>query len=285
MSDFLFILGQYLLPQHLLSRLVGRLAESRWPAFKNRFIHWFIGRYQVDLSEAVIHEPGEFACFNDFFTRALQADARPLAADPYCVLSPADGVISQVGAIDCGRILQAKGHDYSITALLGGDAARAEPFHSGSFATVYLSPKDYHRVHMPLAGRLQETIYVPGKLFSVNTLTSSRVSGLFARNERLVCLFATEHGPLALILVGAMIVAGIDTVWGGQVCPNQHGLQHTDFSNHVPVIQLARGEEMGRFKLGSTVIALFGPGMLSWAQTLGAGSPVHMGEALGRLLN
>lgn len=283
MSDFLFILSQYLLPQHLLSRLVGRLAESRWPAFKNRFIHWFIGRYQVDLSEAAIQEPTAFACFNDFFTRALQEDARPLAADPCGVLSPADGVISQLGEIDCGRILQAKGHDYGITELLGGDAARAEPFHSGSFITVYLSPRDYHRVHMPLAGQLQESIYVPGSLFSVNALTSARVSGLFARNERLVCLFNTQQGPLALILVGAMIVAGIDTVWGGQVCPNRHGLQHTDFSRHSPSVQLARGEEMGRFKLGSTVIALFGPGMVNWAQTLQAGTPVRMGEALGQL--
>ena len=284
MKDSLFILLQHLLPQHLLSRLVGRLAECRTPWVKNLFINWFRKRYQVDMSQALQPDPEAYEHFNAFFTRALKPDARPLDNTPGAILSPADGAISQLGPIEQGRIFQAKGRSYSLNTLLGGDAARAQPFINGQFATIYLSPRDYHRVHMPIAGTLRESIYIPGDLYSVNQVTAAGVDNLFARNERLVAIFDTELGPMAMVLVGAMIVAGIETVWNGQVAPLPRQPLVLDAAPGQTPVQLAAGEEMGRFKLGSTVILLFGPEVMGWAEQLAAGDAVVMGRSIGQAL-
>lgn len=279
----LFIALQYLLPQHFLSRVVAKFAESA--RFKKIFIKTFIRRYKVDLSEALVQDPNEFENFNAFFTRELRAGARPLASETGAIVCPADGAISQLGTITGGKLLQAKGRYYTAADLLGGDAEMANHFQEGNFATIYLSPRDYHRVHMPLAGVLRKTIYVPGDLFSVNQVTADSVTNLFARNERLVCLFHTEAGPMALILVGAMIVAGIDTVWSGQVCPASGSatIRTVDYSGHSPPIELATGAEMGRFRLGSTAIVLFGHGCINLESSLEANSSVSMGQLLGQI--
>jgi len=281
MKDRLFILSQYLLPHHLLSRLIGCIAECRANWLKNPLITWFVKQYQVDMSQAQVEDPTAYENFNAFFTRALKDGARPLDETAGAVLCPADGAVSQLGAIEHGRLFQAKGHSFSAVELLGGDSERAAPFMGGEFATIYLSPKDYHRVHMPLAGTLKEMVYVPGRLFSVNQTTAENVPELFARNERLVCLFDTERGPMAVVLVGAMIVAAIETVWAGQVAPPARALKTTryDAAARGP-IELAKGAELGRFKLGSTAIVLFGPGQVKWAEHLVAGSAVRMGERL-----
>jgi phosphatidylserine decarboxylase len=284
MKDSLFILMQYLLPQHLLSRLAGKLAGCEHPAVKTRFIRWFIRRYKVDMSQAQESDPAAYASFNAFFTRALRADARPVHGDETSVISPADGVVSQLGPIRNGLLLQAKGRRFSLRALLGGDAALAAEFDEGSFATIYLAPRDYHRVHMPLPGVLREMTYVPGKLFSVNQLTAERVDHLFARNERLVCIFDTDCGPMALILVGAMIVGSIDTVWAGQVCPAPPRLRKTDYRLQHPAVEIARAGEMGRFKLGSTVIAVFAENRVELNWKLRAGKTISMGEVLGTVI-
>ncbi len=284
LSKRIFIFLQYLLPHHALSRLIGCLANCQRPGIKNPLIRGFIKRYRVDMSLAVRQQPEDYLHFNDFFTRSLVEGARPVDDSNEGIVCPADGAISQLGEIRHGRIFQAKGHDFSLVELLGGDSERAQPFQDGQFATVYLSPRDYHRVHMPLAGTLREMIYVPGKLFSVNQTTAENVSGLFSRNERVVCIFDTEAGPMALVLVGAMIVASIETVWAGEVAPARRRLQtfNYDASASKP-ISLAKGEEMGRFKLGSTAIVLFGPQVASWRDGLCAGSPVLMGENMGQL--
>jgi phosphatidylserine decarboxylase len=276
----LFVLLQHLLPQHLLSRLVGRLAECRTPWIKNRLIDGFRRYYDVDMSEALQPDPAAYPHFNAFFTRALKADARPLDTTPGAVLSPVDGTISQRGTLQYGRIFQAKGRGYALTTLLGGDSQRADPFIDGEFATLYLSPRDYHRVHMPLTGTLRETVYIPGDLYSVNATTTAGVENLFARNERLVAIFDTALGPMAMVLVGAMIVAGIETVWRGQVAPLPRQPLLLDRFDATPP-RLEQGAEMGRFKLGSTVILLFPKGSLQWLEGLSAGSLVRMGERLG----
>jgi phosphatidylserine decarboxylase len=261
---------------------VGRLAECRTPWVKNLFINWFRQRYQVDMSQALQPDPEAYEHFNAFFTRALKPDARPLDNTPGAILSPADGAISQLGPIEQGRIFQAKGRSYSLNTLLGGDAARAQQFINGQFATIYLSPRDYHRVHMPIAGTLRESIYIPGDLYSVNQVTAAGVDNLFARNERLVAIFDTELGPMAMVLVGAMIVAGIETVWNGQVAPLPRQPLVLDAAPGQKQVQLAAGEEMGRFKLGSTVILLFGPEVMGWAEQLAAGDAVVMGRSIGQ---
>ncbi|MGH8436892.1 MAG: archaetidylserine decarboxylase [Pseudomonas sp.] len=282
MKQRLFILSQYLLPHHLLSRLISCAAECRATWLKNRLITWFVQHYQVNMSEALVEEPTAYEHFNAFFTRALKDGARPLDETPGAILCPADGAISQLGQIELGRLFQAKGHSFSTLELLGGDAERAAPFMGGEFATIYLSPKDYHRVHMPLTGSLKEMVYVPGRLFSVNQTTAENVPELFARNERLVCLFDTERGPMAVVLVGAMIVAAIETVWAGQVTPPKRELRTTryDAAARGPVA-LEKGAELGRFKLGSTAVVLFGPNQVKWAEELVAGSAVRMGQRMG----
>ena len=279
----LFIFFQYLLPHHLLSRGVGILAQNH--LLRKLFIRTFIKRYKVDLSQAKIQDVEKFENFNAFFTRELQADARPLPTAQGAIVCPADGAVSQLGDIADGNLLQAKGKHYSCQSLLAGDAQMAALFQSGKFATIYLSPSDYHRVHMPMAGILKKTIYVPGKLFSVNQTTAESVPNLFARNERLVCLFTTAAGPMAVILVGAMIVAGIDTVWAGEVCPiaGKRDIQITDYSNQIPAVQLPLGGELGRFRLGSTAIVLFQHGAMKFESSLEATSSVAMGQLLGQV--
>ena len=279
----LFVILQKLVPQHLLSRVVGRVAESG--SLKKPFIRWFVTRYSVDMSDAQEQDPLAYENFNAFFTRALKAGARPLAEginDALPVLCPADGAISQLGEITEHGLLQAKGRYYTVADLLASDHDAAD-FDGGSFATVYLSPKDYHRVHMPVAGKLTKMSYVPGDLYSVNQQTAEGVPNLFARIERLVCLFDTELGPMAIVLVGAMIVAGIETVWAGRVCPgrDRHEVQITQYDATVPAIELAAGAEIGRFYLGSTAIVLFGHAAVELNGKLAAESPVRMGQLLG----
>ena len=282
MKTFCFIALQYLLPQHGLSRLAGFLAETKITWIKQHFINWFIQRYDVDMSIAAEPDASTYQNFNDFFTRPLADGQRPITDETNAIACPADGGISQIGSIHNGHIFQAKGQEYSLLELVGGDIDMAKQFVDGSFATVYLSPKDYHRVHMPLDGTLKTMIHVPGDLFSVNETTANNVPRLFARNERVVALFETAHGPMAVILVGAMIVASIETVWAGLVTPKKKHIQTTHY-NHTDEIHLKKGEEMGRFKLGSTAIVLFGKEAATWNDTLEANSAVMMGEKMGQI--
>ncbi|MGO5000620.1 archaetidylserine decarboxylase [Oceanisphaera sp. W20_SRM_FM3] len=283
MTDHLKILLQYLMPKHLVSRLVGRLAAKEGGKLTQWLITRFISQYQVNMSEALHEDPAHYASFNDFFTRELKADARPLVEGKQVLAMPVDGAISQLAPIQQGRIIQAKGHDYSARTLLGGDKDLAAPFMGGDFATIYLAPKDYHRIHMPLDGVLKTMIYVPGELFSVNPLTASRVPELFARNERVVCLFDTAAGPMALVLVGATIVASIETVWAGTVTPPAgKRIQRWDYAPETAP-RLAKGDEMGRFKLGSTVVCLFAPEQVNLAEHLVPGTVTVMGTEFGTL--
>lgn len=281
MFERLFVLGQHLTPHQGISRIAGLLAENRSPAFKNAFIRWFVDRYGVDLSEAEFQRPEDYACFNDFFTRALKPGARPLAGDSRSLTCPVDGTVSQMGRIEGSRIFQAKGHSYGLEELLGGRDDLAGPFRDGAFATIYLAPRDYHRIHMPFTGALTETLYVPGRLFSVNPVTARRVPRLFARNERLVAHFETDWGPAAVVLVGAMIVAGIATVWEGRIPLHTRQIRQVRYTAEPP-LTLERGEEMGRFFLGSTVILLLPPGAAELASGVTSGDRVRMGQELGR---
>ncbi|ETX03052.1 MAG: phosphatidylserine decarboxylase [Candidatus Entotheonella gemina] len=276
--DRLFIALQYMLPQHGLSRLVGRLANCPWPMCKTPLIRWFARHYQVNMEEAARPELEDYASFNDFFTRTLKPGARPIAATPDHLVCPADGVISQFGRIETGRIFQAKGSMYHVHELLANDVL-AKSFEHGQYMTVYLSPKDYHRVHMPLDGTLTDMLYVPGRLFSVNQITAKHVPRLFARNERVVAVFDTRYGKMALVLVGAMIVASIETVWAGQVAPQSGRMQHICYSNS-DMPRLHKGDEMGRFQLGSTVVMLLANPELQWQNNLANGMRVRMGQAL-----
>ena len=283
MIDNLKILLQYLLPKHLISRLVGLLAAMEGGRLTQWLIRRFIQRYRVDMSEAQYPDPAHYLSFNDFFTRPLKDGIRPLVQGEELLAMPVDGAISQLAPIQQGRIIQAKGHDFSARALLGGDKALAEPFMGGDFATIYLAPRDYHRIHMPLDGVLRTMIYVPGELFSVNPLTAERVPELFARNERVVCIFDTAAGPMALVLVGATIVASIETVWAGTITPPVgKRVQRWDY-DPATAPRLAKGEEMGRFKLGSTVVCLFAPGRVTLSDSLRPGTPTRMGTEFGRL--
>ena len=277
MSDRLAVLPQYLLPKQALTQLMGRLAGARGGALTTRAISAFVRRYGVDMAEAADPDVAHYPTFNEFFTRALKPGARPLAEAE--LLCPVDGAISQFGAITGDRIFQAKGHDYTTTALLGGDSALAAHFHGGHFATLYLSPRDYHRIHMPCEGRLLRMIHVPGALFSVNPTTARGVPGLFARNERVVCVFDGPRGAFVQVLVGATIVGSMATVWHGVVNPPRPGTlrdwQYTDRE-----LRLARGAEMGRFLLGSTVVLLLPAGPLSFNPAWQPGRAIRMGEAM-----
>ncbi|OTG88218.1 phosphatidylserine decarboxylase [Acinetobacter sp. ANC 4558] len=273
----IFIQAQNVVPQHQLSRVVGKLAASENPLIKNVVISAFKAQYGIDMSIAEQTNALKFKSFNDFFTRSLKNGVREIDADPQSIISPADGAISQIGTIESGDIFQAKGQKFTVDHLIA-DPQLAAPFKNGQFATVYLSPKDYHRVHMPFAGTLTETLYVPGELFSVNQTTAENIPGLFARNERMVCLFDTSVGRMAVVLVGAMIVAGIETVATGKVKPtgrlevNQHDLF------------LEKGAELGRFYLGSTAIVLFEENKMQWDDAFKATTEVEMGKALGHLI-
>lgn len=273
----LFLQAQRVVPQHQLSRVVGKVAASENPIVKNIVIQAFKSKYDIDLSIAEQNNPLQYKSFNEFFTRALKQGVRQIDSDSRSIVSPADGAISQIGQITDGEVFQAKGQSFSVEQLVG-DPQLAAPFKQGQFATVYLSPRDYHRVHMPFAGTLTETLYVPGELFSVNQVTAENVPNLFARNERMVCLFDTEIGRMAVVLVGAMIVAGIETVATGKVKPNGR----LDLQQHY--LELQKGDELGRFYLGSTAIILFEPNTMAWDQQFKAESVVVMGERLGQTL-
>jgi phosphatidylserine decarboxylase len=278
-SDRMAVLPQYFLPKLALTRLMGELAGARGGALTTRVIRWFIDRYRVNMAEAANPDPAAYATFNDFFTRALAPGARPIAsADLVC---PVDGAISQLGAIDGDAVLQAKGHTYTVQALVGGDADLARPFLGGHFATLYLSPKDYHRIHMPCAGTLRRMIHVPGELFSVNPTTARGVPGLFARNERVVCVFdGGASGPFVLVLVGATIVGSMATVWHGVVNPPRPGTLRDWRYEGAQAVTLQQGDEMGRFLLGSTVVLLFAPGPLAFNPAWKPGGAIRMGEAM-----
>lgn len=283
LSDRFSVLAQHLLPKRALTRLFGRLASLEGGALTRAVIRWFVRRYRVDMSEAREPDAAAYRTFNDFFTRELRPGVRPLGADAF--ICPVDGSISQFGAINDDRIVQAKGHDYTTTALLGGDAAMAAAFDGGWFATLYLSPRDYHRIHMPCTGRLVRMIYVPGELFSVNPATVRGVSGLFARNERVVCLFEGAHeagGAFAIVLVGATIVGSIATAWHGVVYPPRPGVPREWRYDDRPVA-LERGAEIGRFLLGSTVVVLLPPGPLVFNPAWVPGGAIRMGESMARL--
>jgi len=278
MSESLAVLPQYLLPKKTLTVFAGWVAGAKGGAFTTALIRWFVRRYKVNMAEAAAPDIASYASFNDFFTRALKDGARPLAdAD---ILCPVDGAISQFGHIDGAQIFQAKGHSYSTTALVGGDATLAAQFQDGQFATLYLSPRDYHRIHMPCDGSLRRMIYVPGDLFSVNPTTARGVPGLFARNERVVCVFDSDAGPFVMTLVGATIVGSMATVWHGQVNPPRSP-QICEWQYEAGQVQLKKGAEMGRFLLGSTVVMLFGKGRLAFNPQWAPARSIRMGEAMG----
>ena len=280
MSKRWLIWLQYLWPKLWITRLVGWGAARRGGALTGAVIRWFIRRYGVDMDEAAAPDPATYATFNDFFTRALRPGVRPLAsADLLC---PVDGAISQLGAIEGDQIFQAKGHRYTAQALLGGDATLAARFRDGHFATLYLSPKDYHRIHMPCAARLTRMVHVPGDLFSVNPATAAAVPGLFARNERVVCCFEAAFGPFALVLVGATIVGSMATLWHGVVNPPRPG-RTREWRYDDREVTLQRGEEMGRFLLGSTVVLLFPPLPLRFNPAWSPGAGIRLGEAMATL--
>lgn len=281
-SDRLFVAMQYVLPKKGLTQLAGIGAGLRGGALTTSFIRWFIRRYDVNMGEAANPDVASYPTFNDFFTRALKADARPLAeADLIC---PVDGAISQFGSIRKDQIFQAKGHQYTTTALVGGDHALAACFEDGHFATLYLSPRDYHRIHMPCDGRLTRMMHVPGELFSVNPATARGVPGLFARNERVVCVFESPRGPFVLVLVGATVVGSMATVWHGVVNPPRPGQVREwryDGEGQTPVV-LKQGEEMGRFLLGSTVVMLFPKGPLAFHPGWAPNRAIRLGEAMAQ---
>ncbi|MDR3391625.1 MAG: archaetidylserine decarboxylase [Sulfuriferula sp.] len=279
MSERFAVLLQHLSPKRALTDLAGLMANSRHPWLSQYLIRWFLGRYDVNMAEAANPDITSYASYNEFFTRALRSDVRPLAAVDF--VSPVDGAISQFGGIEQDQIFQAKGHHYSTTALVGGDRALAAQFENGLFATLYLSPKDYHRVHMPCDGRLLRMIYIPGSLYSVNPVTARGVPRLFARNERVVCVFESSRGPFVLTLVGATIVGSMATVWHGVVNPPRTG-DVREWRYDDRHIALKKGEEMGRFLLGSTVVMLFPKDTLQFNPAWAPERPVRMGEAMGQ---
>ena len=280
MSDRLAVLPQYLLPKQALTVLAGKLASAEAGSLTTSVIRWFVGRYNVNMAEAANPDIASYKSFNEFFTRPLKDGARPFAETDF--LCPVDGAISQFGAIERDQIFQAKGHSYSTTALVGGDRELAAQFENGSFATLYLSPRDYHRIHMPCAGKLTRMIYVPGALFSVNPTTARGVPGLFARNERVVCVFESDFGPFVLTLVGATIVGSMATVWHGQVNPPRPGVIREWRYDATSAVNLEKGAEMGRFLLGSTVVMLLPKDSLAFNPDWSPARPIRMGEAMGR---
>jgi phosphatidylserine decarboxylase len=285
MTHWFKVVLLYLLPHHALSRIVQWSTRSQHFPFRKSLTRWFIRRYHVDMSEAMEPDPDAYPDFNSFFTRALRGEVRPVVQQSGQVCCPDDGTISQLGDIRGERIFQAKGHTYSLIEILGGSEARAQPFLGGRFATTYLSPGDYHRVHMPLSGRLVEMVYIPGRLFSVAPDYTGSVARLFARNERVACIFQTEAGPMAVVLVGAIFVGSIETVWAGEITPPRgKAVKATSYTDSDPVIRLQRGEELGRFNMGgSTIITLFGPGRVDWHPGLMPDMRVKVGQSLGQV--
>lgn len=281
LKKLLTVMPQYALPHHALSSMMSKLTHCENTVWKNAFIKLIIRLYGVNMDEAKYPNLDHYPSFNHFFTRELKDGARPLATAANAIACPADGAVSQAGRIEGNTLFQAKGHSYSALELLGGDAERAKAFENGSFATIYLSPKDYHRLHMPLTGTLKEMVHIPGRLFSVNTATVSAVPNLFARNERVACIFDTDAGPMALILVGAIFVSSVETVWHGVVTPPTIREPRTwQYADNAPVLE--KGAEMGRFNMGSTIIVLFGKDKTAWLDDFVADKPVKLGEPIGR---
>ncbi len=286
MLNKLKITLQYILPKHAISRLVGKLAAAEAGWLTTKLISVFINAYQINMSEAKYKNASDYKTFNDFFTRELAEGARPINNDDNCLCYPVDGAISQQGDIVEGQLIQAKGFNYSLISLLGGKTETAEPFQGGKFSCIYLAPKDYHRIHMPMAGTLREMIYIPGELFSVNPLTANNVPNLFSRNERVVTIFDTEHGAMAMVLVGATIVASIETTWAGTITPpaGKDIFRWQYPAEGVDAIRFNKGDEMGRFKLGSTVITTFAPNMVEFNPQAGAETVTRLGEYYADLL-
>ena len=284
LRDRLFVAMQYLLPQHFLSRIVLAVTRIRFRPVKNLLIRGFVRHFKPNMSEAAQTNPLLYPSFNAFFTRQLQAGARPTDMDPGVAIAPVDGTISQIGRLDGSKIIQAKGHDYTLEALLGGAPEWAERFRGGTFSTLYLAPYNYHRIHMPLAGTLRAAWFVPGKLFSVNAVTAAAVPGLFARNERVVCVFEENQRAFAMVLVGALFVGSIGTVWHGDVSPRRPRVKvDLPLDTTRSPLRLAKGAEMGRFNMGSTVITLFQPDMMDWLPRYRPGDLIDVGRMLARL--
>lgn len=280
--EYLKVLPQYLIPQHTLSRVVYRITRCKWKPLKNFLIKSFVSWFKVDMSLAKQPDGTVYKHFNDFFTRELRSDARPIVPGKITVISPVDGSISQIGKINSGEIFQAKGRSYDLDALLAGDYEMAENFKDGQFATLYLSPRDYHRIHMPLDGKLIKMTYAPGKLFAVNNHTAKVVEQLFARNERIISYFETAIGSMAIIMVGAMNVGSMETVWAGEITPtNNRSITIMDYNDRQ--IYLKRGDEMGRFNMGSTVIVLFGKDRTQWLPGLQPDQLITMGTTIGKI--
>lgn len=285
--DRIKIVLQYIMPKHAISRLVGKFAAAKAGWLTTKAIKWFIKAYDINMSEAKLKNAEDFETFNDFFTRELEEGARHIDSESNTLCYPVDGAISQQGDIEQGQLIQAKGFNYSLTSLLGGDVNDAKPFEDGKFSCIYLAPKDYHRIHMPMAATLRKMIYVPGDLFSVNPLTAQNVPDLFARNERVVTIFDTEHGSLAMVLVGATIVASIETVWGGTITPpaGKDVFTWSYPAEGVDAIHLKKGDEMGRFKLGSTVVSTFSPNMIEFNKSAGQETVTRLGEHYADICN
>ncbi len=282
-SAYLKIYPQYLLPHHLLSRMMHAFTRLQLTLIVRPFTRWFVHQFKVDLSIAQQPDLNAYPSFNAFFTRALKPEARPVCHGETEIASPVDGTVSQIGPIENQRIFQAKGHDYTLRELLGGSDEHAAKFINGAFATIYLSPRDYHRIHIPYDGILNEMIHIPGRLFSVNQATTELIPGLFSRNERVVCLFETDAGPMAVIMVGAIFVGSMDTVWHGTVTPT-HIRRITRWhysSKDDNRISFRRGGEIGRFNMGSTVIVLFGQDRVEWNSLVSASASIRMGECMG----
>ncbi len=288
LSDKIKIALQYMMPKHAISRLTGKLAAAKMGWITTKLIGLFIKAYDINMSEAKLKHASDFDCFNNFFTRELEDGVRTINQDDSAICYPVDGAISQQGDIVDGQLIQAKGFNYSLTSLLGGDATTSAPFEGGKFSCIYLAPKDYHRIHMPMAATLREMIYVPGELFSVNPLTANNVPDLFARNERVVTIFDTEFGELAMVLVGATIVASIETTWAGTITPptGKDIFRWQYPKDGVDAITFKKGDEMGRFKLGSTVVSTFTAKMLKeFAPNAGPGTVTRLGEHYASLNN
>jgi len=282
-KDKIFAFIQMLLPHHFLSSIMYKITRIEMKWFKNFFITKFIGIYDVDMSQAQNENVQNFKCFNEFFTRPLKPEARPIAEGEKTILSPVDGTVSEIGRIKSGQIFQAKGKNYSLETLVGGSPERAQFYEDGYFATLYLSPRDYHRIHMPISGHIREMVHVPGRLFSVSPSTARSVNSLFARNERVVAGFSTDAGPMAMILVGAIFVSSMETVWAGTITPpNGKNLRQWSYDTQDP-INLERADEMGRFNMGSTVILLFSKDSIQWEEHLKCGTKIQFGEKIGQI--
>ena len=272
---------QYLLPQRSLSALAGKIANSHQPWLKDFLIQRFMHHYPIDLTDAAIENPKHYATFNDFFTRQLKPSARPIVPNANQISCPVDGYVAQVGKIAAQTLIQAKGQRYTLNKLLGHDANLIEKFTHGAFGTFYLAPHNYHRIHMPLDGELKQTIYLPGKLFSVNVAAMQRIPDLYSRNERLVCVFETDAGPMAVILVGALFVGGMQTVWMEEPIRASSRKEQL-FANEIPLL---KGAELGQFKFGSTVIVLFGANKVQWSEHLTQDTVLRVGQSLGAIVN